>query len=333
MSLTVKWDSGVIVEYKDKRLVFDPKRKKSSSSKVFITHAHFDHCRGFKYKASQNYSTRATKEIVESYGKEVNQWNPLPVRGRLRWDDLEVVSYNAGHVLGSTVFEVITPEGNVVYTGDLQFNDSFTLQGAEPVSCDVLIVDCTFGSRGFRFPEREVVAHDMIRWAQGVIRRGKVPTFQADSLGNAQEVIKAFNLYSDLTVKVHGRVTQISDIYRTNGHTLDYVNVESDEFSESPSSRGCILVTAKNVKLKNHPELEPALVSGFALWARRTAFPLSDHADFGQLMDYIEACNPRTVLTCFGGKRNSTFAREVESQLRIKARPLRVIPTQFFLGR
>lgn len=331
MPLTVKWDDGVIVEYEGKRLVFDPRRKKSFCSKVFITHAHYDHSRGFSFKDSQKFSTTATKDIMRVYGREVNHWNPLPIDGRLGIDDVEVISHNAGHVLGSTLFEVVTPEGNVVYTGDLQFKDSFTLKGAEPVSCDVLIIDSTFGSRGFSFPDREAVAQEMVEWARYIIKKGKVPTFKADSLGNAQEVIKAFNIYSTLAVKVHYRVAQINNIYTSNGHHLEYSDGELEEKPETTSSGEYILVTPKNLKLKGHPKLEPALVSGFALWTKKTAFPLSDHADFKQLMEYVAACKPKTVLTCFGGRRNRILANEVQKQLRIKARPLDLIPTQFVI--
>jgi putative mRNA 3-end processing factor len=234
-------------------------------------------------------------------------------------------------VLGSVLFEVITPEGTVVYTGDLQFKDSFTLEGAESVPCDVLIIDSTFGSKGFSFPDRETVAHEMVQWAQETIRKGKVPTFKADSLGNAQEVIKAFNLYSSFTVIVHWRVSQINRIYTASGNHLKFLDTTSEEGLEIASQGECIFVTPKNLDLKNHPELEPALVSGFALWTKKKAFALSDHADFNQLMDFVKACKPKTVLTCFGGRRNHIFAREVKRHLGTEARPLKMISTKFLL--
>ncbi len=331
MPLTVKWDEGVSVEYGGTKLIFDPHRNNHSYSDVFITHAHYDHSRGFSFKEPEKISTVETKDIVAAYGKDVNRWRPLPIEGRFEINDLEVVSHNAGHVLGSALYEVITPEGNAVYTGDLQFMDSFTMKGAEPVSCDILIIESTFGSPSFSFPERETMAQEMVRWALKTIKSGRIPAFKADSLGNAQEITKAFNMYSRLPVTVHWRIAQINEIYKAHGHSLEFLDARSEEASEVTSSGECVFITPKNLKLSSHPEFETALVSGWALWAKRNqnAFALSDHADFNQLMEFVKACKPRTVLTCFGGRFNTTFANQVQKRLGIETRPLDLIPTKF----
>jgi Cft2 family RNA processing exonuclease len=329
MPLTVKWDEGVSVEYGNTRLVFDPQRSNHLYPHIFITHAHFDHSRAFNFRESEKISTWETKEIVTTYGKKARDWKPLPLKGRIEIEDVEVVSHNAGHVLGSALYEVVTPEGNVAYTGDFQFRDTFTMKGAEPVSCDVLVIESTFGSPSFSFPERKVIAQEMIKWANETIARGKVPAFKADSLGNAQEIIKAFNIYSNLPVTVHWRIAQISEFYNSCGKKLEFLDARSEEASEVTSSGECVFISPKNVNLTNHPELEPALVSGWALWAKdKNAFALSDHSDFNQLMEFVKACKPRVVLTCFGGKFNAIFANQVERKLKIESRPLDLISTK-----
>lgn len=331
MPLTVEWDDGITVGYDHERLVFDPRKNNHSFPRIFITHAHLDHSKGFGFKDSLKLSTKATKDIMSAYGKKIRHWEPLEMEGKIRVDDIEVVSHNAGHVLGSTLFEIVTPEGNVVYTGDIQVTDSFTLKGAKPISCDILIIDSTFGSESFKFPDRETVAHEMVQWASDTINKDRVPTFKTDALGNAQEVTKAFNLYSNLPVVVHQRVAHINEIYTANGHTLKFLDGRSEEAHEVIFTGQCILIVPKNLKLDDQTELETALVSGWALWTKKTAFALSDHADFNQLIQFIRACNPRTVFTCFGGRRNYTFAERVEKVLGIEARPLNLIPTKFVL--
>jgi len=331
MPLTVKWDEGVSVEYDETKLIFDPQRNNHFSSDVFITHAHFDHAQGFGFRELQKVSTEETARIVTTYRKEVDNWKSLPLQKRVKIDDLEVVSHNAGHVLGSALYEVITPEGNIVYTGDLQFKDSFTMNAAEPISCDVLIIESTFGSPSFRFPEREIVAQEMVEWALKTVGNGKVPTFKTDSLGNAQEITKAFNIHSKLPVTVHWRIAQINEIYNACGEHLDFLHAKSEEASEVISSGECVFVAPKNLNLTAHLELEPGLVSGWALWSRKeeNAFALSDHADFNQLLEFVRACRPEAVLTCFGGRFNTAFANQVEKRLGIEARPLDLISTTF----
>ncbi len=331
MPLTVKGDGGVSVQYGGTKLILDPSRRSNSYPYVFITHAHYDHSKGFGFKEPTKISTVESKDIVAVYGKDVKRWKPLQIGERIKFDDLEVVSHNAGHVLGSVLYEVITSEGNLVYTGDVQFEDSLTLKGAEPVSCDILILESTFGTPSFSFPKRYAVAQEMVQWAQEKIKSGRIPAFKADSLGNAQEVTKAFNIYSKLPVIVHHRVAQINEIYNARGHSLEYLDSRSEEASEVKSSGEYVLVTPKNSNLSDHPVFETALVSGWSLWKRnQRSFALSDHGDFNQLMDYVKACNPSTVLTCHGGRFNTVLANQVGKQLGIEARPLDLITTKFF---
>ena len=155
--------------------------------------------------------------------------------------------------------------------------------------------------------------------------------FKTDTLGNAQEIISAFNKYSDLPLVVHQKTSQINEIYRRNGKKLDYLVSGTDESNSLISSNACALVVPKNFDTRKNAKLKPALVSGWALWARKykDAFALSDHADFDQLINYIQACEPKLVLTCFGSKRNSILANYVKKQLGIEARPIEKRPIEF----
>ncbi|MGD8566030.1 MAG: MBL fold metallo-hydrolase [Candidatus Bathyarchaeota archaeon] len=334
MPFTIEWDSGVSIGNGSERMIFDPRRNNLTHTReIFITHAHFDHSKGFRFKNCNKISTEETRKIVATYGIKPNGWQCLPIGGKFETNDIEVISHNSGHVLGSAIYEITTHEGNIVYTGDLQIKDSFTLKGAEPIYCDILIMECTFGTESFRFPEREKLAREMVQWAHDTIMNGKIPTFKADALGNAQEITKAFNIYSDLPVIVHQRTAKINRVYTENGEDLAYFVDGSEEASELMNSGKCIYITPKNIKLEEHPEFEPALVSGWAIWNRKyeKAFALSDHADFNQLMEYVAECKPKVVLTCFGGRFNFAFAKKIEKQLGIEARPLDLIPNKFVL--
>jgi putative mRNA 3-end processing factor len=329
MPLTVKWDKGISIEYGDSRIVFDPQSKSFSHSTAFLTHAHLDHSKGLSASGVQKLSTKESRDLLRVYGREVQEWKRVTYGQRIKMDDIEVVAHNAGHVLGSALYEVVSPEGTVVYTGDFQFRDAFTTKAAEAVSCDILVLEATFGLPSFHFPQRDAIATEMIHWAVDSVKRGEIPVFQTDPLGNAQEIIHIFNTLTTLPVIAHRRVAQISRVYDRYGHSLEVLDARLEENTHVASSKECVFVVPKNSKLTEHSEFNTALVSGWALWSRgvRKAFALSDHADFPQLIEFVATCKPKTVLTCMGGRFNKSLADQIEKRLGIEARPLKLIPT------
>jgi DNA ligase-1 len=222
------------------------------------------------------------------------------------------------------MFEAVTPEGTVLYTGDFSLGNSYTMKTAEAVGCDMLVIETTFGAPMFKFPKRQAVALDMIRWAlMEAIPAGRVPTFKTDSIGNAQEIIYLFNRMTKLPVVTAKSVTRVSDVYRRFGHDLDYVDADTGEGRELLDSNRCVLVAPKASKLKRE-NLETALASGWAVLMknRGQAFPLSDHADFRELLSFIRRCRPKRVLTFHGGAMTKGFADYVRKRLGVDARQL-----------
>jgi len=324
--LRVTWKNGVSVEHNDVRIMLDPQSNRLSRSPVFISHGHFDHSAGFKIEHLTKYSSKETMEFVSSYGRQIKNWEPLKANSKVVLDDVEVIPHNSGHVLGSYGFEAITPEGNIFFTGDFNTETTKTMKPAEPVSCDILILESTFGSPSFVFPPEESVGKEMVDWAEKIIKTGRIPAFQTDPLGNAQEIVGIFN-ETAIPVVTHWKVSRMNRVYEAHGHKLGCVDAKSEEADEIASSGNFIFITPKQLDLQDHPEFVPALVSGWALWSKRRAFPLSDHADFPRLIRFVEECNPKTVLTCHGSRFNQTLAGYIERKLKIRAYPINLIPT------
>ena len=186
------------------------------------------------------------------------------------------------------------------------------------------MIETTFGAPMFKFPKRQDVALEMVRWAvMEAIPAGRVPTFRTDSIGNAQEVISAFNLLTSVPVVSSKSATKVSDVYRMYGHDLDYVDADSPEGRELLDDGKCVLVAPKGAKFKRD-NLDTALASGWAVLMRNRgrAFPLSDHADFRELISFIRRCRPKRVLTFHGGALTRDFADYVRKRLGIDARRL-----------
>jgi Cft2 family RNA processing exonuclease len=290
-----------------------------------VSHAHADHAAAFKYPEMVKYSTEPTYRLLEVMGwGHLANWRPISLGEKMRVGDMEITAHNAGHVLGSVQFEVATPEGTILYTGDFDMGNSYTMEAAKPMSCDILVIESTFGAPMFKFPKRSEVALDMVRWAlMEVVPAGRVPTFRTDSIGNAQEVISVFNRMTKLPVVTAKSATKVSDVYRQYGYDLEYVDAGSTEGRDLLGGGRCALVAPKGSKLIGD-NLEPALASGWAVMMknRGTAFPLSDHADFRALLSFIRRCHPKRVLTFHGGKLTKGFADYVRRRLGIDAKPL-----------
>jgi len=325
MSVRVEWDDGIAIGEGENRLVFDPQSEHPCSSKLFITHAHMDHARGFSFQKQTKFCTRETLELMLALrARPISNLRLMRYGETVRFDDVSVTCRNSGHILGSCLYEVATPEGAVVYTGDLNFSEGFTTQPASVTPCDILVIEATFGSPNFVFPSRRALSFQMINWARDRVEKERLPVFQTDHVGNAQEITSAFNLFSEIPVVSDPRVARVTRTYTTFGHDLEQVSASSKEGQQLLRSRRCVLVAPKSLDLPASADLDLALASGWAvlLGRSRRAFALSDHSDFPHLLEYIKAVGPRLIYTCFGGGFNETFSRLVEKRCGIKARPL-----------
>lgn len=327
MPLSVKWAAGILVECNDVNVILDPQTNNPDNSSIFITHAHYDHAKGFSFQDQKKYSTKETYSLAKTFKKaEILNWQAMECRQKVKIGDLEIRAHNAGHILGSTQYEVISPEGSLVYTGDINPSDSFTAEAAEIVPCDILVIETTFGSPCI-FPSRKEIASEICEWAEESISLGKIPAFQADPLGNAQELVCIFNQMTKIPVMTHPKITSINRIYESFGHKLDFVDAKSEEANELLSSKNHVYIAPKQPNLAQNANLDIAYVSGWAsrFSGERTPFLLSDHADFYRLLEFVKEVKPKKVLTCHGSRGTSEiFARNVTKMLGIEARPLSV---------
>jgi len=327
MPLSVKCAGGILVEYNDVKVIFDPQTNSPDNTSIFITHAHYDHAKGFSFQDQKKYSTKKTYRLAKTFkNTEISNWKAIEGKQRVKIDDLEIRAHNAGHVLGSAQYEVISPEGTLVYTGDINPLDSFTAEAAEIVPCDILVIETTFGLPCI-FPSRKDIASEISRWAEESISIGKIPVFQADPLGNAQELVCILNQLTRIPVITHPKVTSINRIYESFGHKLDFSDAKSEETQELPSSNKYAFIAPKQSNLTQNDNFNIGYVSGWAsrFSGERTPFLLSDHADFYRLLEFVKEVKPKKVLTCHGSRSAcETFAKSVTKMLSIEAKPLSI---------
>ncbi len=317
---TVGWRHGVVVATAEDRIVLDAVSGHglSQDDHVFVTHAHADHLYGLRSK-SKKYATAETFEIYEQITQRPAQNKvSLKTGKKTKIGDIAVVPLDAGHMLGSVQFLVHLPEKTVLYTGDINCVGTLTTKHADVAHCDELIIEATYGNPFYVFPPRQLIYARMVEWATRQARSGHVPTFRVYAAGKAQEVIRIINEYTKLKVLTCSSVSRVNKAHSRHGVDLEYTDLEESDSASQPSA--CIATYARNLQI---PEKSiKAVATGWALGsqARDFAFPLSSHADFGQLVEHVKKTRAKKVYVYTGYA--DVFCSYLRKKLGISASPL-----------
>lgn len=340
----VRWSNGVAIRAGETKLLLDPLESDPVIPDIFITHAHYDHAKGFQLPVQRKHSTRETRELYEAYaGREVGNWEQIRVGRRLQLGAVEVEAHDAGHVLGSVQFEIITHDENLVYASHLNFTDTLLTKAAEVAPCDTLVLEAAFPTSSQTLPNRESVVAEIVKWALECIRDHRVPTLAAETIGLAQELIRVFNTWTELPVIVHNQIAQVSQVYAKNGVGLHCQNAGTAEASSLIEEARCVAIIPRRFDTTRFGEFRVAYVTDSPTRVERDAgriFALSDQADLDQLLSFVREARPKTVLTVRGGAK--VLAELVSKRLGIpgqvlyadvRSRPARPIVDEEMVGK
>ncbi len=231
--------------------------------------------------------------------------NTLPFRKPYERDGLRLELHPAGHILGSAQILIQNGQNRIVYTGDFKLKRNFTAEPAEPVACDILIMETTFGRPAYVFPPREEVIDGIIRFIEETIENRQVPVLFAYILGKGQEITKILG-DRGYTVALAKPVFEMVKVYESLGVSFkNYELMHGDNFHGKVLVLPPYLARARSIqRIRNK---RTAFLSGWALDPTTRyrlhvdeVFPLSDHADFEELLAYVRAANPKKVYTLHG---------------------------------
>lgn len=280
-----------------------------------ISHGHSDHI-GRHERFVATAPTAAFLRIRQGHdlqGTELRFREPHAV------DDWTVELFPAGHVLGSAMIRVTSDRGSLAYTGDFKLARSFTAEPAEIPEADAVIMESTYGSPEWIFPSREELRQRLIDLVQGILRREKTPVLLAYSLGKAQETA-AMLREANIPLVMHPVVAQISSVYERHGIDLGPYEIQGRQASlfghrSTTDLRGKAILIPPHMQreILRIPRRETISLTGWALhpWRRDGAdhgLPLSDHADFAELIEFAERCRARTIYVTHGSR---AFAGEL----------------------
>ncbi|MFW9910117.1 MAG: MBL fold metallo-hydrolase [Candidatus Thorarchaeota archaeon] len=306
----VKHGTGIHLTYGEISIALDTGLEGNTT---LLSHAHSDHIGGLD-KARQIVTTKGTYDALQARGGKItSKASLLKYNETLGQIGIYISALNAGHVIGSAMYKIEFEDGlTVLYTGDFNVVDSVVHEAAIPVEVDVLITEATYGSPQWVFPDRKRVHKDIIETATSLIEVGKIPLFQAYSLGKAQEAIALLTYSGISTISGNPAIDAISDVYSAYGQNLKYISIESEE-ARNALKEGCAIVTShpshtmSNVKRSLGTSFYKDLtrraekynLSGWTLGELKNGgFPLSAHSDFPGLLRFAEQVNPRVVY-CF----------------------------------
>ena len=304
--IDVRFERGVYLPRQD--LWLDPWDAKRFA---FVSHAHMDHIA----LHNEVIVSERTARLMQSRlpGGRTEHVLPFSERRTLRGFDLMLLP--AGHIFGSAQCLLFAGDETLLYTGDFKLRPGKSSEQAEWRQADTLIMETTFGLPRYRFPPTEQVIEQVVAFCREAIDDDQVPVLLGYSLGKAQEILCSLEGVG-LTPMLHGSVYRMTRIYEEFGQAFcKYVRYNADD------AAGKVLICPPSANrsrmLETIPRKRVAMISGWAVdpnalyrYQVDAVFPLSDHADYTDLIRYVELVRPRRVFTLHG------FAAEFARDLR-----------------
>ena len=277
--------------------------------RALVTHGHADHARPGHGAV---LATRETLEIMAlRYGAEhAGTTQAVAPGAALDLGGVRVSFHPAGHVLGSAQIAVEAKGLRIVATGDYKRGTDPTCAPFEPVPCDVLITEATFGLPVFRHPAPQgEIARLMASLARFPERAHLVGVY---ALGKAQRLIGLIRAAGwDRPIYIHGALKKLCDYYAAEGVDLGVLESATVARGRKGDFAGAIVLGPPSAFAGSWARRFPDPLIGFASgWMQVRArakqrgvelpMVISDHADWAELTDTIAELSPGEVWVTHG---------------------------------
>jgi DNA ligase-1 len=295
-------------------LWLDPHRAKSTA---FVSHAHADH---FAKHETIICSERTHALIRKRYGAPKSKVISLAYGERYGFnEDYHLHLLPAGHIFGSAQIYLtrISDGATLLYTGDFKVRQSYSAELIEAEKADTLIMETTFGLPHFRFPPTEEIVASIVKFCRETLEENEIPILFGYSLGKAQEILAALT-DARLPVMLHKTVYDMTTVYEQFQETFpEYTKLDF----KAPGGHVLIMPPSvgRSQAVRRLRNTRTAMLSGWALQSSAiyryqvdAVFPLSDHADYPGLMEYVARVQPKLVYTLHGYA--AEFARDLREQ-------------------
>jgi len=272
--------------------------------RAILTHAHSDHA------VPGHGEIWATPETARIYRRRHPEWpggaSEFSYGTGLETGAAALRFFSAGHVLGSAQLRFVMEDHSLLYTGDFKRRSSRTCAPAEAPSADILLTETTFGLPVFRFPGKDEIEARLLEACRQALDEGKTPVLLAYAFGKSQEVA-AILTEAGIPTVLHGAAWKLLPEYEAAGLTFPI----SRAYETGPPSPGEALIAAPGcARTPMVQKIKRKLIVYCSGWAIREAsradhdadvlLPMSDHADFVELLQHVSEVAPRRVVTLHG---------------------------------
>ena len=289
----------------------------SRRDRAFVSHAHSDHFA----RHGWTLCSEVTCLLIEKrYGvPRDGTLCAAPWHEPLEHDGHELRLLPAGHIFGSAMLHItrLRDGATLLYTGDFKLRHGFTAEPAEMMQADTLILETTYGLPQFSFPPQTEVIARMLHFVQETLENGAIPVLLGYSLGKAQEILSALHA-SQVPVMQHAAIAKMTEAYRALRHDFPPCEI----FDPARAAGHVLLMppsAARSQAVRKLKVCRTAMLSGWALmpgakfrYQVDEVFPLSDHADYPELLQCVEQTHPQLVYTVHGYA--SEFARDLRAR-------------------
>ena len=283
---------------------------------AFVSHAHSDHIGRHQEVIVSPGTARLMRERLPDH-KGQRREHIVPFGELFERPDMRITLLPAGHIFGSSQLHLESDAGSLLYSGDFKLRPGLSSECAECCYADTLIMETTFGLSRYRFPPTAEVLAQIVAFCQQALEENALPILLSYSLGKSQEIICAL-LQAGLAPTLHPAVFRMTEIYRLlwDGFPTGYTQFDGNALE------GKVLVCPPNVlrspMIARIRKRRTAVLTGWAIdhgarfrYGADVAFPLSDHADYADLLEYVERVKPRRVFTLHGFA--AAFARDLRA--------------------
>ena len=310
-SIPVHYRRGVYLPEPD--LWLDPSEPKPFA---FVSHAHADHFARHEHILC----SEPTRTLIQArYGKGKATVTSLAFGEEWEHEGHRIKLIPAGHILGSAQIHLtrLRDGASLVYTGDFKLRPGLSSERCETMAADTVIMETTYGLPRYVFPPTTEVLAEMVKWVRESLEEGLVPILIGYSLGKSQEILSALT-GADVTVALHESVFRMCKAYEKVRSGFP-----AYELLDPTDTSGKVLIVppsvARSQAIRRLRKKSTAMLSGWATDAGARfryqvdqVFPLSDHADYPDLVRYVEMVKPQRVLTLHGYARE--FARDLRDR-------------------